>query len=216
MSPRPHPEDELLYEFAWRKHLPAGTERVLLEHLGRCPRCRREVEERRAVFEGMIGFPAHELPDPLPPNNVWRPWDALDPRARHQEWLDRLELEVLMRWAEGQPPEGSEAEREARWAITAAALTAALAASPRPRPPEGERHELRLTVDAAGWRDRLDGRAVRPGDELELWEDGRWARVRYERHDGEAGAAALRDEGGAFEVERDWMRLRWPDDPNGA
>lgn len=64
---------------------------------------------------------------------------------------------------------------------------------------------------AAGARHYLDGQAVHCGDALEVWRDGRWHLVRYERSGGAHDFQAV----GYFTHDRAWALrddddCRWP------
>lgn len=64
--------------------------------------------------------------------------------------------------------------------------------------------------DENGFRDYLDGKPIRDGDQLHLWNDDAWVRVTYSV-DPQSFEARLTDAGGtSVKLDRLMMGLRWP------
>ncbi len=69
---------------------------------------------------------------------------------------------------------------------------------------------IELRESAFDFRDYLDGKPISSGDQLMLWNDGRWVFARYELASHRRREVVLESVDGVRGLDRATMRFRWP------
>lgn len=67
-----------------------------------------------------------------------------------------------------------------------------------------------LRESSVDFRDELEGKDIRNGQQLQLWMDDHWINVRYEVASFQRRQVVLVAENTSFVLDRSTMRFRWP------